>query len=132
MSGTPKPKGGATDTRAGNQAAESLKGKSGQSEQDSDDLPDLEKEQAELLNEIHGASVWNILVSGYHFWSSNDIGAYLSEELECTSRLLYSSFFEPDDWFCNSDELDPILGEAHKKRRRSEAYRGCTDHSKAA
>lgn len=79
-------------------------------------LPDVELDPKEFRPDSEGSPVWNILVSGLDFWEMDDSGVYSKDDLKATDRLIYSSFFRPDEWLRNADELEPILGKAAEQR----------------
>lgn len=59
--------------------------------------------------------IWNILVSGFDYWS-DDEDTYTSDELKKTERLLFSPFFVPDSWMENLELVLPIMGDSAKTR----------------
>ena len=93
------------------------------------ELPDIEIDLSQVLPAPRTAPVWSILASGLDFWNL-DPDAFPPEDLEATDRLLHSSFFQPDEWLRNAEELQPLLGESAGMRipgnvrvRLREAYR---------
>lgn len=80
------------------------------------ELPDFDLDETQFRKESIGTPAWNILVSGLDYWSMDDNENYAPEELKATERLVYSSFFQPDEWLRNVDELEPVLGEAAKHK----------------
>jgi hypothetical protein len=69
-----------------------------------------------LPNSSKSTTVWNILIAGLDYWQNNDDSMYTNDELKAAERLMYSSFFVPDEWLRNTDELQPILGDAAEQR----------------
>lgn len=60
--------------------------------------------------------IWNILVSGYDYWSNDDRDEFDSEEIRKTEKLLFSRFFIPDLWMKNLELVRPVLGDSVKNR----------------
>lgn len=79
-------------------------------------LPDVELDPKEFRPGSEGSPVWNILVSGLDFWEMDESGEFSEDDLKATDRLIYSSFFRPDEWLRNADEIEPILGKAAEQR----------------
>jgi len=80
-------------------------------------------------NRRDDGGAWDILVAGFDYFSQDE-DAYSKEQLDTVERLLFSSFFTPDEWLRNSKDLDPILGESadqripsHVRIRVKELYR---------
>jgi len=80
------------------------------------DLPDVDLDQKEFQPEAESNPVWNILVSGLDFWEMDDSGTFSQEAIKDTDRLLYSSFFRPDEWLRNTNLLEPVLGKAAENK----------------
>jgi hypothetical protein len=94
-------------------------------------FPNVELNPKEFRPVSAGNPVWNMLVSGLDFWEMDESGEFAEDDLKATHRLLYSSFFQPDEWLRNADEIEPVLGEAAEQRipsniriRLKELYRG--------
>ena len=79
-------------------------------------LPDVELDPKEFRPGSESSPVWNILVSGLDFWEMDKSGEFSEDDLKATDRLIYSSFFRPDEWLRNADEIKPILGKAAEQR----------------
>jgi len=79
-------------------------------------LPDVELDPKEFRPGSEGSPVWNILVSGLDYWEMDKSGVFSEDDLKATHRLIYSSFFRPDEWLENADEIEPILGKAAEQR----------------
>jgi hypothetical protein len=80
------------------------------------DLSDEEPDPDEFRPDQRGSPVWNILASGLDFWGIDKSGRFSEEELKDTDRLVYSSFFRPDEWLGNADEIEPVMGRAAEQR----------------
>jgi hypothetical protein len=76
------------------------------------DLPDTELSSKEMLPFPTGNPVWNVLVSGLDYWEDNYSDEFTKDDIESAERLLYSSFFRPDEWLKNADDIEPIFGKA--------------------
>jgi hypothetical protein len=46
----------------------------------------------------------------------DDTEEFSEEALNATNRLIYSSFFRPDEWLRNADQIEPVLGVAAEQR----------------
>jgi hypothetical protein len=46
----------------------------------------------------------------------DESGEFSEDNLKATERLIYSSFFQPDEWLRNADEIEPVLGDAAEQR----------------
>lgn len=74
-------------------------------------LPNVDIDLGKVHPSTEDAPIWHILVSGFDGWSGDESGAFSTEELDTAGQLLFSSFFEPDQWMRNSHELHPVSGE---------------------
>ncbi len=54
--------------------------------------------------------LWNMLVTGFDYWSMDESGTFCKNEIEAVERLIFSPFFSPDEWLQNSSEIEPVLG----------------------
>lgn len=74
-------------------------------------LPNIEIDLSKVEPKREEAPIWHILVSGLDYWKLDESGEFAAEDLDAAERLLFSSFFEPDQWMRNSEELHPVAGE---------------------
>lgn len=74
-------------------------------------LPDFDIDPSSRRPRSDSDPVWNILVSGLDFWTQ-DPDEFTTDDLEATERLIYSPFFEPDEWLRNLEDIQPVLGVA--------------------
>lgn len=74
-------------------------------------LPNIEIDLGKVQPKTEEAPIWHILVSGLDFWKLDESGEYAAEELDAAERFVFSSFFEPDQWMRNSEELHPVAGD---------------------
>jgi len=79
-------------------------------------FPNVDLDQKEFCPDSAGNPVWNILSSGLDFWELDDTDKFPEDALKATNRLIYSSFFRPDEWLRNADEIEPVLGDAAEQR----------------
>ncbi len=79
-------------------------------------LPNIEIDLDKVHPRTEQAPIWNILVSGLDFWKLNEGEEFTTEELDSAEHFLYSSFFEPDQWMQNLEELQPVAGEDADRR----------------
>lgn len=83
---------------------------------ESPDLPEVEIDQSESTPESESNPVWNIFATGLDFWENDNSEIFSREALGDADRLLYSSFFRPDEWLRNAKSLDPFLGNAAESK----------------
>ena len=76
------------------------------------ELHEIELDKKEFPPDYETAPIWNILISGLDFWEMDDSGQFSPKDLKTTETLIYSPFFNPDEWMRNLTELEPILGPA--------------------
>ena len=74
-------------------------------------LPNVDIDLSKVEPSIEGTAIWRILVSGYDGWSADESGEFSTEEIDAAGQLLFSSFFDPDQWMRNNHELHPVSGE---------------------
>lgn len=74
------------------------------------DQPNIDLDPRQISHESDAAPVWNILVSGLDYWNQDQSEMFSAQDLAAADRFLFSSFFEPDQWLRNADELFPVLG----------------------
>ncbi|MHB8843491.1 MAG: hypothetical protein ACYC7L_01975 [Nitrospirota bacterium] len=79
-------------------------------------FPNVDLDQKAFRPDAKSNPVWNILSSGLDFWELDDTDEFSEEALKATNRLIYSSFFRPDEWLRNADEIEPVLGAAAEQR----------------
>ena len=80
------------------------------------DLHDYDFEVSSNAQIDNPNPIWNILVSGYDYWSNDDRDEFDSEEIRKTEKLLFSRFFIPDLWMENLELVRPVLGDSAKNR----------------
>jgi hypothetical protein len=51
-----------------------------------------------------------VLLSGLDFWNLDNSGTYTDADLQVVEDLVYSPFFEPDQWLRNAETIGPVLG----------------------
>jgi len=79
------------------------------------DLPDMEVNPAELRSAT-STPIWNIFQTGIDFHAGNQGQERPNDDFRAAESIIASPFFNPDDWYRNARELQPILGEHAEKR----------------
>jgi hypothetical protein len=79
-------------------------------------LFDIEKDPRRIPPEERNTPIWNILVSGLDYWSQDESGTFSHADCQAADDLIYSPFFEPDQWLKNEQDLKPVLGSSPNQR----------------
>ena len=73
-------------------------------------LLDVEIDLTKIPPDERNTPVLNVLLSGLDFWKLDSSGTYTDAELQVVDDLVYSPFFEPDQWLRNAEAIGPVLG----------------------
>jgi hypothetical protein len=79
------------------------------------DLPDLEIDLTAIRAGV-STPIWNIFQTGIDWHARDQDPENPEDDLRAAESIISAAFFNPDDWYRNAQELQPIFGEDAERR----------------